>query len=83
MRLISIVKVKRHNFVTQNSFSLVPWACQIIMFILVMVKCFVKRLDFSELHFKVTIMLEEVRNILDIFDLIRQKCILVSEVDIF
>ena len=49
----------------------------------VMVKCFVRRLNFSEVHFKVTIMLEEVRNILDIFDLIRQKYILVSEVDIF
>ena len=79
--MISIVNVKGHNFFTQKSFSLVPWACQIIMFSLVMVKCFVRRLNFSEVHFKVTIMLEEVRNILDIFDLIRQKYILVSEVD--
>ena len=67
----------------QESCSLVPWACQIIMFILVMVKCFVKRFDISEVHLKVTIMLEQVRNILDIFYLTSEVCILVSEWDIF
>ena len=83
MQQIIIVKVQCGNFGRQKSRSLVPWACQIIMFILVMVICYVKRFYICEVYWKVTIMLDQLRNILDIIYLTSEACILVSEWDSF
>ena len=83
MQQIIIVKVQCGNFGRQKWSSLVPWACQIIMFILVMVKCYVKRFYICEVNWKATIILDQVRKILDIFDLTSEACISVSESDSF
>ena len=50
MQQIIIAKVQCGNVGRQESCSLVPWACQIIMFILVMVKCYVKRFYICEVN---------------------------------
>ena len=50
MQQIIIAKVQCGNVGRQKSRSLVLWACQIIMFILVMVKCYVKRFYICEVN---------------------------------